>query len=381
MAKNGVRRSLVSPSPYRSLRGLLGRVATVQPVVGRILTPLTTAALASALCLVPLPNASAGAADLKTPRIGDLSRASAFRTATLTPAAQRRLAATSFWGGPTTASNGEAVTVFVSNTYPMDPATQRRWADFFASMLHGSELPLLNAYLMPLSEVQSYCGEQALACYSTNNSTLIAPGDNPATDTSAEAVVAHEYGHHVAAHRNNAPWQAVDYGTKRWASYEQVCARTASGELHPGAETVTQYAYNPGEAYAETYRVLNERRLGLPETPWDIVTTRLYPDASALTLVERDVTEPWNADTTSTFRGTSGKRYTFATALDGPLSVKVSAAKKTRVRLQVGTSTATTTVAGGSRSTTRTICGSRTLQVRVTRVAGKGGYTLTVAKP
>jgi hypothetical protein len=299
----------------------------------------------------------------------------------LTPSAQRRLDAASFWGGPTTASTGEAVTVFVSNTYPMDPATQKRWADFLASLLHGTELSLLNAYLMPLSEVQSYCGAQALACYSANNSTLIAPGDDPATDTSAEAVVAHEYGHHVAAHRSNAPWPAVDYGTKRWASYEQVCRRTASGELHPGAETVSQYETNPGEAYAETFRVLNERRLGVPETPWDIVTKSLYPDASALALVEQDVTQPWTADTTTTYRGTSGRRYTFATALDGPLAVKVTASKRTKVRLQVGTSAATTTTAGGSRSAARTVCGSRTMQVRVTRVAGKGGYTLTVAKP
>ena len=370
-----------SPSPYESLRALLGWVATVRRVAGRILIPLTTAALASALSLVPLPDASAGAADLKAARLADLSRAAAFRTTTLKPAAQRRLEAAAFWGGPTTASDGEAVTVFVSETYPMDPATQKRWADFLTSLLHGTELSALNAYLMPLSEVQSYCGAQALACYSTRNSTLIAPGDDPATDTSAEAVVAHEYGHHLAAHRNNAPWPAIDYGTKRWASYEQVCARTASGELHPGAETAAQYATNPGEAYAETFRVLNERRLGLPETAWDIVTTRLYPDASALSLVEQDVGQPWNADTTTTYRGTSGKRYSIATELDGPLTVKVAAAKRTRVRLQVGTRAATTTAAGGSRSASRTICGSRTLQVRVTRVAGKGGYTLTVAKP
>jgi hypothetical protein len=370
-----------SSSPYECLRALLGWPETVGALAGRILIPLTTAALASALCLVPLSNASAGAADLKAPRISDLSRAAAFRTTTLTPSAQRRLDATSFWGGPTTASTGEAVTVFVSNTYPMDPATQKRWAYFLASLLHGTELSLLNAYLMPLSEVQSYCGAQALACYSTNNSTLIAPGDDPATDTSAEAVVAHEYGHHVAAHRSNAPWPAVDYGTKRWASYEQVCQRTASGELHPGAETVSRYQTNPGEAYAETFRVLNERRLGLPETPWDIVTTSLYPDASALALVEQDVTQPWTADTTTTYRGTSGRRYTIATALDGPLAVKVSASKRTKVRFQVGASVATTTTAGGSRSAARTVCGSRTLQVRVTRVAGKGGYTLAVAKP
>ena len=59
--------------------------------------------------------------------------------------------------------------------------------------------------------------------------------------------------------------QSVDYGTKRWASYENVCARKiAAGVLFPGAEDVAPYMLNPGEAFAETYRVLNEQKLGLP---------------------------------------------------------------------------------------------------------------------
>jgi hypothetical protein len=352
----------------------------VRAVTGRILTLLPTAALACALCLVPLPNARAGAVGLKTPNLADLGTTKAFRTSTLAPSAHARLTAAGFWGGPTTASTGEAVTVFVSNTYPQDPTTQKRWADFFASLLHGSELSLLNAYLMPLSEVQSYCGQSALACYSPRNSTLVAPGDNPGLDVSAEAVVAHEYGHHVAEHRDNQPWDAIDYGTKRWASYVQVCARTTSGELHPGAETQSDYATNPGEAFAETYRVLNERRLGLAETAWNIVTNSLYPDDAALARVEQDVTQPWTGDTTATYRGTSGKRYSITTSLDGPLTVKVTAAKQTRVRLQVGSSS-TTTTAGGSRTVTRTVCGQRTQQVRVTRMSGKGGYAVSVAKP
>jgi hypothetical protein len=348
--------------------------------MGRILTLLSTAALACAFSLIPLTNARAGAADLKTPDFANLGTTAAFRTGTLAPTAQARLAAAGFWGGPTTASTGETVTVFVSNTYPQDPATQLRWANFLAGLLHGTELSALNAYLMPLDEVQSYCGRSALACYSPRNSTLVAPGDNPAMDVTAEAVVAHEYGHHVAAHRNNEPWDAVDYGTKRWASYEQVCARTTSGELHPGAETQSDYATNAGEAFAETYRVLNQRRLGLAETTWDIVSNSLYPDDTALSLLAQDVTQPWSSDTTSTYRGTSGKRYTFTSSLDGRFAVKATAAKGTRVRLQVETSSSTT-AAGGSRAVTKTLCGRRTVQVRVTRLSGKGGYTLTVAKP
>ena len=41
------------------------------------------------------------------------------------------------------------------------------------------------------------------------------------------------------------------------------CSKTAAGVLFPGAEDVARYSLNPGEAFAETYRVLNEQKLGL----------------------------------------------------------------------------------------------------------------------
>lgn len=351
-------------------------------MTGRILTILLgAAALASAFVLGPVfRGTDARAADPKAPRLGEVVRGSSFRTTTLAPAARARLTAAGFWGGPVTAATGETVTLYFSNTYPQDPALQQQWANFLSQLVHGPELPLLQAYLMPLNEVQSYCGRAALACYSSNDSTLIAPATDPEGNVSAEAVVAHEYGHHVATHRNDAPWAAVDYGTKRWASYENVCSRTASGELHPGAEDQTNYTTNPGEAFAETYRVLNEHKLGLPETPWNIVSTRLYPDATALALLEQDVTQPWTGPTTTTYRGTSGHTYALPTPLDGNMTVKIAAARKTRVQLKVG-STSTTTPLGGSRVVTQVVCGQRTANVRVKRVAGNGGYTLTVAKP
>ena len=56
----------------------------------------------------------------------------------------------------------------------------------------------------------------------------------PSRDLSAEAIIAHEYGHHVAANRSNAPWAALDWGTKRWATYIQVCGRARDGRALPG---------------------------------------------------------------------------------------------------------------------------------------------------
>ncbi len=102
-------------------------------------------------------------------------------------------------------------------------------------------------------------------------------------------MITHEYGHHIAASRDNDPWPAVEWGTKRWASYLNVCRRSQAGQLFPGDEG-DRYALNPGEAYAEDYRVLNERREGLPESAWTIVDQSLYPDQTALDLLAQDVT-------------------------------------------------------------------------------------------
>ena len=82
--------------------------------------------------------------------------------------------------------------------------------------------------------------------------SCIAPGEDPGSDLSAEAVITHEYGHHIAANRSNAPWLALDWGPKRWASAMQVCAKARQGVLVPGAEDPVQYTENPGEGWAES---------------------------------------------------------------------------------------------------------------------------------
>jgi hypothetical protein len=246
-------------------------------------------------------------------------------------------------------------------------------------------------YLAPLSEVQRFCGQDALSCYSPVSHQLVAPGDDPSSDISSEAVVTHEYGHHVAASRSDAPWRAVEYGTKRWATYEQVCTRTRAGQLFPGAEDAEHYRLNPGEAFAETYRVLNQRRLGVPETEWDIVTRSLYPDDSALALVQQDVVSPWTGSASSTASATLTRRarvktITVTTPLDGALRVTARAARNERARVQIlsssGAAPAGTVVTGSaSRSTSGTVCGARSVRVRVTLTRGSGRVALTVTRP
>jgi hypothetical protein len=349
--------------------------------------------LAATVALAVPAAAAAAAPRLESPSRARIAAAPAFiaDTTLAAPKAGRLLASEAYWGGRYTTPSGDVVTVYVSDSYPQDPAIAQGWANFLSGLVHGPELALVTAYLAPLDEVQTLCGPDALACYSPAQSLLVAPGDPPTSDISAEAVVTHEYGHHVAAHRSNAPWPAVDYGTKRWASAMQVCRRTRAGELHPGAESIPYYQLNPGEAFAESYRVLNQRRAGIAETPWDIVDQRFYPTATALTLLEQDVTQPWTKATTVIDRGSVSARartrtFSIPTALDGTLRLTVRDGAGVRVRVRVatasGASVAARTIAARHASTVQTtVCGQRSYRVRVARVRGAGAFTLTVTRP
>jgi hypothetical protein len=205
---------------------------------------------------------------------------------------------------------------------------------------------------------------------------------------SAEAVITHEYGHHVAADRSNTPWRALDWGPKRWASSMQVCANARAGRLAPGAEDPIAYKLNPGEGWAETYRVLNERRLGVPEPPWQIVSDSLYPDDAALTAAQQDVTTPWQTETTTARTAsltptTRARTYTLATELDGTLKLALRPSAGLRLTLDVDAS-ATRVVhaaAAGAIARTTTICGARSYRIRVTATRGSGSFRLTVAEP
>ena len=271
-------------------------------------------------------------------------------------------------------ATGENVTIYASTAYPQDPALGQKWADFLSRLAHGSELSSVTVFLAPETQIGRVCGTEALACYSGDDHTLISPGEDPDASISAEAVITHEYGHHVAASRSNAPWSALDYGTKRWASAINVCTRARAGQLFPGSETFPNYQLNPGEGFAESYRVLNERKAGIPESPWQIVSDALYPDNDALAATTR----------TARFTRTSRVRtFTVATPLDGTLRVSARPSAGTRVALDVfaGATRLVHATGAGTLARTQTICGQRSLRVRVTETRGTGAFRLTVSKP
>jgi hypothetical protein len=249
---------------------------------------------------------------------------------------------------------------------------QQQWADFLTTLVHGPELATITVVLQPLRQVQFVCGRSALACYVAGERTLYAPGEDVPGEATAKSIVAHEYGHHVANSETNAPWPAIDWGTKRWATAMGICTKARVGQLFPGDEG-RNYLLNPGEAFAESYRLLNEQALGLAPTAWNIVAPSLQPSLAALDALRQDIATPWPGPTLVTKTGTwtkgskgATKTFTIATPLDGTL---VAALKSPA-----------TGVYRAAASTT-TVCGQRTVTVTVTRRSGYGPFTLTVSRP
>jgi len=307
-------------------------------------------------------------------------------TARLSESRLARAEAT-FHGGPTVTSTGETVDVLVSDSLSAETATPEGWAEFFAHLVHGPELAQLQAYIATIDEVQEICGTRALGCYARDQ--LVAPAE-AAFDTSAAEVVRHEYGHHVAAHRLNEPWAAIDWGPKRWASAANVCARVTRKEAYPGDEG-SNYAVNPGEAWAEVYRLMDERTAGITTATWPIISQSFFPDAGDLAAAEQDVLRPWAAPRTRHFTKTFGKKAArvwwipLATPLDGNVRVSAtvpSAGSTVDVALVASNRRTVVRHAGwvGQRvkSLDGSICGQRSMFVRVTQTGLLGRVRVSV---
>ena len=305
----------------------------------------------------------------------------------LTQRGVRRLRASAWWGGAYTSATGEQVTVYVSASYPQDDAVARSWADFFAALLHGAELQAARIYVAPLAEVGQLCGTHALGCY--GGERIVTIGDE-AHGVSAHSVAAHEYGHHVAAHRLNPPWRALDWGPKRWATAMGICGRAAAGTVFPGDQGA-RYELNPGEAFAESYRLLNERRADPTASSWPILDPSLFPSVPALAAAGEDVVRPWSVTTRTVRRGRfagGGNVWTtrVRTPLDGELRVTLDLPPATPYRLEISRADGRVLARGLWSSQTRqvaqtTICGSRALSVRIVRQGPAARFAVTVTTP
>lgn len=290
-------------------------------------------------------------------------------------------------------ADGLSVAVRFSSSYTPDDAVAQSYVDFLDGLPHGSELGALKLYIAPLTEVVADCGgvDGTLACYDPQAQTMTVPGEQPdpeqAGGFTVSYVLAHEYGHHVARHRLNPPYSALDYGPKYWASQEMVCLGALQGRLAPGDEG-DNYLANPGEGWADTYA-----HLKYPDVAWQF-TSLLEPDAAAFAAARRDVLRPWTKGRTKVLRGrftpsgpdaldfafTLRLDGTVKVALRGPAGTNYDLALSSRGKSDGGTS------AAGSRDVYRVAGGCREapaelIHVRVLRRSGSGPFTATVGYP
>ena len=282
------------------------------------------------------------------------------------------------WGGVYTTKTGEQVTVYSSNAYPLDPAANQATADFLAGLIHGQELSKVTVYMAPAAEVQSLCqSEEADGCYFPASAQLISIGEDSQYST-VEEVLTHEYGHHIAANRFNDPWAAVDWGTKRWATVENVCRKAEIGLAFPGDEG-EHYLKNPGESFAESYLHLNEVRKGLPETHW-FYDAGFLPNKAALDAIEQDVLQPWDSYGVLTWKGRFSRRNqvgiaTLKTPLDGMFELRLKGPRGSRVKVYgKNAKQVSPTVARGL------VCGQRSFLTSVTG-GGAGAFTAKALVP
>lgn len=218
---------------------------------------------------------------------------------------------------------GYAVQVSFSPSYGVQPDVAAGYVGFLDSLPHGSELRLLRVRIMTPDEVGAACGggPDVLACYSPATREMTVPGGEVSTagSPSTAYVVAHEYGHHLAFSRDNAPFSALDFGPKRWSSEERVCARTLDRLLAPGDEGAG-YIANPGENWAETYA-----RLTFPDVPWTF-SQLLRPTPASLAAARRDVFQPWTGPRTAAFAMPAHARdrtFHVRLTLDGSLQARL----------------------------------------------------------
>jgi hypothetical protein len=301
-----------------------------------------------------------------------------------------RSAATSWRGGPIVASTGETVTVYVSDTYPVDQVTPESWAEFLVHLTHGPEISRVTLYIAPYDEVSSMCGPQALGCYGDDE--IVSIGEPHVDGTAPEEVVRHEYGHHIAFNRSNPPWVAVDWGPKRWASAENVCSKVVQNQAYPGDES-DHYALNPGEAWAETYRLMDERKAGITTGTWQIVASSFYPNDAEIQVAESDVLSPWTTGQTRVYRHVFGKKtkkvwlIPLSTPLDGSVGVSAMLPQASESQVALVSSNQRTVLKRAVSSSPRvkklssTVCGQRSLFVRVTEKGPLGRVSVAVSTP
>jgi hypothetical protein len=280
--------------------------------------------------------------------------------------------------------DGYKVAVEASASYPADPVADQKLVDFLASRVHGAELGDLSVYVGTPAEIVDLCGgdPSVVACYAIDEQRMYVPGES-VHGIPIEYALTHEYGHHIASWRSNSPWDALDWGAKRWASAVRVCTWVRHGLLFPGNQGA-HYWDDPGEGFADTYAHLH-----YPQAPWDYNQV-MRPTARTLAALREDVLHPWTGSRVRTFRGRLGPRHArksfhIRLALDGDVTLHLTAPRGTVYVVEAETKG----FAAGQRLRSGgefgvEWCRQRSVDgvdLTVRRRSGRGPFTLNVSYP
>ena len=271
-----------------------------------------------------------------------------------------------------------------------DAADPQAIANTIGTFVHGPEVNLLTVQLDTPFELGFDCGFDAQACYfSGENKIVVSGNDDPAPDAaSRDFVLAHEYGHHVAQHRDlPAPFpSAIDWGPERWASAVDVCQGKRSGDFFPGDEG-GHYYEDPGEAFAESF-AFNRFPEAAVAWAW---SPALGPTAASLEALREDTLQPWLGRTSFTVSGripASGVAVQeFRTPFDGQVSITPAGTRRLGYELTIRNRSGKALrrsregISSGHRLD-YTVCGQASLRI-VVQATGRPGrrFHLTVQRP
>jgi hypothetical protein len=291
---------------------------------------------------------------------------------------------------PTGTGDSVAIDVSILCSLLCTAASPPTIAAFLGTLAHGREINLLTAELVTPAEIAARCGAAALACYYPEQNLMVISGnDDTAPDgATREFIVAHEYGHHLANHRRNPPFEpTIDYGTKRWSTYERVCEGARRGIYEPGDEG-GGYRRNPGEAFAEAFAFLR-----FPNSPvqWAWVAS-LKPTEAALRAIRRDALRPWRRRQRLHPRGhVSGGAVVrrIRTPLDGTLTLRLRAPENADLDMLLrdagGHRLGASEHPGSAERISFTVCGQSNVRVIVRRSPGRGSrggrFRILVLRP
>jgi hypothetical protein len=285
-----------------------------------------------------------------------------------------------------------AVDVTAACAQSCEVTDPQRIANFIGTLIHGDEVDLLTVQLDTEFQLGFDCGFGAEACYFTGENKIVIGGYEEADGDGAtlEFVLAHEYGHHVATHRDMpAPFgAAVDWGTERWASLENVCQGKRRGRLHPGDEG-TRYFENPGEAFAEGFA---HYRFPESSVRWRYFPA-LKPTAASLRAIQEDTLTPWQGRTSFVLagrvpaRGEGAAVESLRTPLDGTVSLRPASLHRRGYELALRSRAGRLLRSsrhglGSGHQIDYTVCGQPRLRLVITSTrAHSGPFRLQIQRP